>query len=142
MTFYLIMILLSYLQSSVMLSVFSHGLVVPDLVLCIYFLELLKKEDRWGIKAIFSGAFLDILQDSAGLYLSRQMIFCILYELMSTKLQFPTKISKVIAYLSISIVTKLFAIILFSTKHKWELNSVEFLAGILIEALFIYRFCK
>lgn len=142
MKFYFIVVLLSYIQSSILASLFSNGLLAPDLVLCAYFLELLKSGDRWGIKGAFSGSVLDILQDSAGLYVSRQVLFGIIYEIIDEKMQFPSKVSKAVAYVLIAISVKLFMILLFSFKHSWGLNLKLLILSLFLETLCVYRFCR
>ncbi|MCS7084168.1 MAG: hypothetical protein NZL90_04180 [Aquificaceae bacterium] len=142
MKFYFIVVFLSYIQSSILVNLFSNGLMVPDLVLCSYFLELLKNGDRWGLKGVFSGSVLDILQDSAGLYISRQILFGLIYEIIEEKLQFPSRISKTLAYVIIATSVKLFTILLFSFKHDWSLSPTLLILGMFLEALYVYRFCR
>lgn len=146
MRFYLFSFLIAYFQSSVLLAVFQNALLVPNLLLVYLFLNLLNEEDYGLKKALPSGFFLDLFQDSFGLHLSGYVFFTIGLNFVKQRYHFPSRLSVVLVYIFLSILERLWTVIIFRSRYYLEFNLWLALLGFFIEwitlAVFLRRYSK
>lgn len=138
MRFYLFAFLLAYFQSSALLAFFKSFLFAPNFLLVYLFLNLVEEDKEYGLKkALISGLFLDILQDSVGLNLSGYMLFTVAMNLMRLRFEFPSRTSVIFAYALLSMVEKLWVLTLFRVKYLTELDLPLAIFGLILELGFL-----
>lgn len=137
MRFYLFALILAFFQSSVLLALFHNLLLTPNLLLAYLFINLLKDEEYKLEKAVISGFFLDILQDSLGLHISGYTFFSILLNFLRSRFEFPNRASLLLAYILLSVIEKLWVIFLFRLRYYVEINPLLFFLSYLVELSFI-----
>ncbi|MEJ7620126.1 MAG: hypothetical protein WKI46_04835 [Aquificaceae bacterium] len=138
MKFYIVAFLLAYFQSAVLIAVFHNMLMAPNLLLVYLFLSIFKEDNGWLRKAIITGFFLDLFQDSLGLNLSGHIFFAILFNIMKLRIELPSKLSLLLAYLLLSLFEKLWVVLLFRVKYYADLNLWLLLLSLAFESLFLY----
>ncbi len=138
MKFYIVAFLLAYFQSAVLIAVFHNMLMAPNLLLVYLFFSIFKDENGWLRKAIITGFFLDLFQDSLGLNLSGHIFFAILFNIMKLRIELPSKLSLLLAYLLLSLFEKLWVVLLFRVKYYADLNLWLLPLSLAFEALFLY----
>ena len=138
MKFYIIAFLLAYFQGAVLIAVFHNILIAPNLLLVYLFLNIFKEDNGWLRKAIITGFFLDLFQDSLGLNLSGHIFFAILFNIMKLRIELPSKLSLLLAYLLLSLFEKLWVVLLFRVKYYADLNLWLLPLSLAFEALFLY----
>lgn len=138
MKFYIIAFLLAYFQGAVLIAVFHNMLIAPNLLLVYLFLNIFKEDNGWLRKAIITGFFLDLFQDSLGLNLSGHIFFAILFNIMKLRIELPSKLSLLLAYLLLSLFEKLWVVLLFRVKYYADLNLWLLPLSLAFEALFLY----
>lgn len=138
MKFYIIAFLLAYFQGAVLIAVFHNMLIAPNLLLVYLFLNIFKEDNGWLRKAIITGFFLDLFQDSLGLNLSGHIFFAILFNIMKLRIELPSKLSLLLAYLLLSLLEKLWVVLLFRVKYYADLNLWLLPLSLAFEALFLY----
>lgn len=138
MKFYIVAFLLAYFQSAVLIAVFHNMLMAPNLLLVYLFLSIFKEDNGWLRKAIITGFFLDLFQDSLGLNLSGHIFFAILFNIMKLRIELPSKLSLLLAYLLLSLFEKLWVVLLFRVKYYADLNLWLLPLSLAFEALFLY----
>ncbi len=138
MKFYIIAFLLAYFQSSVLIAVFYDMIVAPNLLLVYLFLNIFKDDSAWLRKAIISGFLLDLFQDSLGLNLSGYVFFAMLFSLMRLRIEIPSRLSLLLAYLLLSITEKFWIIFLFRIKYYADLNLWLLPLSLAFELVFLY----
>lgn len=138
MKFYIVAFLLAYFQGAVLIAVFHNMLMAPNLLLVYLFLSIFKKDNGWLRKAIITGFFLDLFQDSLGLNLSGHIFFAILFNIMKLRIELPSKLSLLLAYLLLSLLEKLWVVLLFRVKYYADLNLWLLPLSLAFEALFLY----
>lgn len=138
MKFYIVAFLLAYFQSAVLIAVFHNMLMAPNLLLVYLFLSIFKEDNGWLRKAIITGFFLDLFQDSLGLNLSGHIFFAILFNIMKLRIELPSKLSLLLAYLLLSLFEKLWVVLLFRVKYYANLNLWLLPLSLAFEALFLY----
>ncbi|MFN3976382.1 MAG: hypothetical protein ACK4LT_04885 [Aquificaceae bacterium] len=137
MRFYLFAIIIAFFQSSVLLALFHNLLTVPNLLLAYLFVNLLKEENHTLKKPIISGFLLDIFQDSLGLHLSGYTFFSIWLSFLKTRFDFPNRTSLLLTYTFLSLIEKLWVVILFRLRYYLEINPLLFLLSYAFELSFI-----
>jgi hypothetical protein len=137
MRFYLFALILAFFQSSVLLALFHNLLTVPNLLLAYLFVNLLREEDYNLKKPLISGFFLDVFQDSLGLHISGYTFFSIWLSFLKARFDFPNRTSLLLAYTVLSLVEKLWVVILFRLRYYLEINPLLFLLSYVIELSFI-----
>lgn len=142
MRFYIIALLLAYIQSSILATIFRSVLIAPDLLLAYLFFNLMQDDSRWLRKVLFSGLLLDLFQDSLGLNLSGYLVFAILLKIATGRFELPGRLSLLFAYVPLSVVKKLLVITLFRIKYYAEISPLLFLLGLCVEILFLYLISK
>lgn len=138
MKFYIVAFLLAYFQGAVLIAVFHNMLIAPNLLLVYLFLNIFKEDNGWLRKAIITGFFLDLFQDSLGLNLSGHIFFAILFNIMKLRIELPSKLSLLLAYLLLSLLEKLWVVLLFRVKYYADLNLWLLPLSLAFEALFLY----
>ncbi|QID33660.1 hypothetical protein [Pampinifervens florentissimum] len=138
MKFYIVAFLLAYFQGAVLIAVFHNMLMAPNLLLVYLFLNIFKEDNGWLRKAIITGFFLDLFQDSLGLNLSGHIFFAILFNIMKLRIELPSKLSLLLAYLLLSLFEKLWVVLLFRVKYYADLNLWLLPLSLAFEALFLY----
>ncbi len=138
MKFYIVAFLLAYFQGAVLIAVFHNMLIAPNLLLVYLFLNIFKEDNGWLRKAIITGFFLDLFQDSLGLNLSGHIFFAILFNIMKLRIELPSKLSLLLAYLLLSLFEKLWVVLLFRVKYYANLNLWLLPLSLAFEALFLY----
>ncbi len=138
MKFYIVAFLLAYFQGAVLIAVFHNMLMAPNLLLVYLFLSIFKEDNGWLRKAIITGFFLDLFQDSLGLNLSGHIFFAILFNIMKLRIELPSKLSLLLAYLLLSLLEKLWVVLLFRVKYYADLNLWLLPLSLAFEALFLY----
>ncbi len=138
MKFYIVAFLLAYFQGAVLIAVFHNMLIAPNLLLVYLFLSIFKEDNGWLRKAIITGFFLDLFQDSLGLNLSGHIFFAILFNIMKLRIELPSKLSLLLAYLLLSLLEKLWVVLLFRVKYYANLNLWLLPLSLAFEALFLY----
>ncbi len=138
MKFYIVAFLLAYFQGAVLIAVFHNMLIAPNLLLVYLFLNIFKEDNGWLRKAIITGFFLDLFQDSLGLNLSGHIFFAILFNIMKLRIELPSKLSLLLAYLLLSLFEKLWVVLLFRVKYYADLNLWLLPLSLAFEALFLY----
>lgn len=138
MKFYIVAFLLAYFQGAVLIAVFHNMLIAPNLLLVYLFLSIFKEDNGWLRKAIITGFFLDLFQDSLGLNLSGHIFFAILFNIMKLRIELPSKLSLLLAYLLLSLLEKLWVVLLFRVKYYADLNLWLLPLSLAFEALFLY----
>ncbi len=138
MKFYIVAFLLAYFQSAVLIAVFHNMLMAPNLLLVYLFLSIFKEDNGWLRKAIITGFFLELFQDSLGLNLSGHILFAILFNIMKLRIELPSKLSLLLAYLLLSLFEKLWVVLLFRVKYYADLNLWLLPLSLAFEALFLY----
>ncbi len=138
MKFYIVAFLLAYFQGAVLIAVFHNILIAPNLLLVYLFLDIFKEDNGWLRKTIITGFFLDLFQDSLGLNLSGHIFFAILFNIMKLRIELPSKLSLLLAYLLLSLFEKLWVVLLFRVKYYADLNLWLLPLSLAFEALFLY----
>lgn len=142
MKFYIFAFLLAYFQSSALIALFHSFLFVPNLLLVYFFLEL-ARDEGYGLKrALFSGFFLDLLQDSLGLNLFGYTLFTLMVNAIKTRFEFAHRFSFLFAYALFSSIEKLFIFLLFRLKYFLEFNLWLTLLGFFTELGFLLFLLK
>lgn len=136
MTFYLVAFLLAYFQSSVLFAFFQSSLFAPNMVLAYLFLELMKEEGYGLKKALASGLFLDILQDSLGLHLFANTLLALLVNLLKERLDFPSRLSITLLYGAMALGERFITFFIFRLKYYTEFSLWLTLVGFFVEMLF------
>jgi len=137
MRFYLFTLIIAFFQSSVLLALFHNLLTVPNLLLAYLFINLLKEEDHSLKKPLISGLFLDLFQDSLGLHISGYTFFSIWLSFLKARFNLPSRAALLLAYIILSLVEKLWMVILFRLRYYLEINPLLFLLSYVIELSFI-----
>lgn len=138
MKFYIIAFLLAYFQSSILLAIFHSMLLTPNLLLVYLFLNILGEGNFWLRRAVLAGFFLDLFQDSLGLNLSGYVLFTTIFNLMKLRIEIPSRVSLLLAYIPLSLLEKLWVIALFRIRYYTELNIWLALLSFSLEVLFLY----
>ncbi len=138
MKFYVIAFLLAYFQSSVLIAIFHNMLIAPNLLLSYLFLHIFKEDNGWLRRAIITGFFLDLFQDSLGLNLSGYIFFAILLNLMKLRIEIPSRFSLLLAYFLLSLLEKFWIVLLFRIRYYAELSLPLLPLSLALELIFLY----
>lgn len=138
MKFYIIAFLLAYFHGSVLITIFHNMLLSPNLILVYLFLHIFKEDKGWLRKAFITGFFLDLFLDSLGLHLSGHIFFAILFNMMMQRIEIPSRFSLIITYLLLSMLEKLWLILLFRIRYYVDLNLWLLPLSLTFEVLFLY----
>ncbi len=119
---YLVVFLLSFIQSSFLSPLFSPGFLAPDLVLAFIFLNSIKEDKRVIFKAFFGGFMLDIFHDSLGLFMSVNVLSAYLMYMFYEKILIK-RLSFVFGSLSVFVILNYsLKILLMNYKYSFEVN--------------------
>ncbi|MEJ7554914.1 MAG: hypothetical protein WKI50_03135 [Aquificaceae bacterium] len=138
MKFYIIAFLLAYFQASVLTNIFHNMLLSPNFLLAYLCLYLFREDRGWLKKASITGFFLDLFLDSLGLHLSGHIFFAILFNMMRQRIEIPSKFSLLIAYFFLSLLEKLWLILLFRLKYYTDFNLWLLPLSLTFEVVFLY----
>ena len=138
MKFYIIVFLLAYFQASVLTNIFHNMLLSPNFLLSYLCLYLFREDRGWLKKASITGFFLDLFLDSLGLHLSGHIFFAILFNMMRQRIEIPSKFSLLIAYFFLSLLEKLWLILLFRLKYYTDFNLWLLPLSLTFEVVFLY----
>lgn len=138
MKFYIATFLLAYFQSSVLITVFHNILISPNLLLVYLFLNIFREDSLWLRRAIITGFFLDLFQDSLGLNTSGHIFFAILFNLMKLRIEIPSKLSLLIAYVLLSTLEKFWILLLFRIRYYADINLWLLPLSLVVEMLLLY----
>ncbi|WP_448583907.1 rod shape-determining protein MreD [Thermocrinis sp.] len=140
MSFYLVLVLILVLQSSVLVGIFESYLFVPDLLLCFLFLSSLKGQVNYG-RGFLAGLLLDILQGSLGWHASGKLLALMVLDIIKGRFYINLVSTLIIAYAVVAIIEHAYRYILFRAKYYYPMD-FHALLGFLIELFIVYYFGK
>jgi len=138
MKFYIISMLLAFIQASVMTGLFVSNLYVPDLVLLYLFLHTSKQEKVDVKKPLVSGLYLDLMYDTFGWNISGKLLVSLLLEIFKSRWEFATRLSLMIFYGFVALLEHLFRYILFRLKYYYPFDLRTFSLGFFLELFLLY----
>jgi|GEM_PF-807777 hypothetical protein len=138
MKFYIISMLLAFIQASVMTGLFVSNLYVPDLVLLYLFLHTSKQEKVDVKKPLISGLYLDLMYDTFGWNISGKLLVSLLLEIFKSRWEFATRLSLMIFYSFVALLEHLFRYILFRLKYYYPFDLRTFSLGFFLELFLLY----
>jgi rod shape-determining protein MreD len=138
MKFYIISMLLAFIQASVMTGLFVSNLYVPDLVLLYLFLHTSKQEKVDVKKPLISGLYLDLMYDTLGWNISGKLLVSLLLEIFKSRWEFATRLSLMIFYSFVALLEHLFRYILFRLKYYYPFDLRTFSLGFFLELFLLY----
>ncbi len=138
MKFYIISMLLAFIQASVMTGLFVSNLYVPDLVLLYLFLHTSKQEKVNVKKPLISGLYLDLMYDTFGWNISGKLLVSLLLEIFKSRWEFATRLSLMIFYSFVALLEHLFRYILFRLKYYYPFDLRTFSLGFFLELFLLY----
>jgi hypothetical protein len=138
MKFYIISMLLAFIQASVMTGLFVSNLYVPDLVLLYLFLHTSKQEKVDVKKPLISGLYLDLMYDTFGWNISGKLLVSLLLEIFKSRWEFATRLSLMIFYSFVALLEHIFRYILFRLKYYYPFDLRTFSLGFFLELFLLY----
>ncbi len=136
MRFYLFAFIIAFFQSSILLAIFHNFLTAPNLLLVYLFINLVREEECLLKKAVLSGLFLDLFQDSLGLHISGHIFFSIVLSLLKARFEFPNIVSLFLVYAFLSILEKLWILFFFRLRYYAGIDPILLFLGLAIELTF------
>lgn len=127
MRFYVLSLILAFLQASVITGAFVSNLYVPDLVLVYLFLHLSRENAVDIKKPLLSGLYLDIMYDSFGWNTSGKLFSAFILELLKSRYIFATRLSVIISYSLIALSEHLLRYAIFRLKYYYPFEPWLFL---------------
>ena len=139
MRFYLALVVVLVLQSSVLVGLFKSYLFVPDLLLSFLFLSNLKGQTNYRRGFAF-GLLLDILQGSFGWHASGKLLALFLLDLLKRRFFTEYLPFLVVGYTTVALVEHTYRYALFRFKYYYPMDVYAVSISFLIELLVVYYF--
>ncbi|WP_448587827.1 rod shape-determining protein MreD [Thermocrinis sp.] len=139
MRFYLVLLLVLILQSSVLVGVFGSYLFVPDLLLCLLFLSSVRDKTDYA-KGFFGALLLDLLQDSLGWHASGKLLALFLLDMLKKRFYIESLSSLIIGYMVIAVLEHTYRYVVFRIKYYYPIDFHLLSISFLIEAFVVYYF--
>lgn len=138
MRFYVLSLILAFLQASVITGAFVSNLYVPDLVLVYLFLHLSGENTVDIKKPLLSGLYLDIMYDSFGWNTLGKLFSAFILELLKSRYIFATRLSVIISYSLIALSEHLLRYTIFRLKYYYPFEPQLFFAGFVVELSLLF----
>ncbi len=137
MRYFLLLLLLLFLQTAFIQAVFTPGFLAPDLLLIALLSRAYLKGRDTVLWAILGGALLDLLTDTLGLGLALETLSTYLFILISERVLFKTGLAFLISGAGITLLKKLLALVLMSFKFSFDISVSGFISFWMIEVFLL-----
>ena len=139
MRFYLVLMVVLILQSSVLVGMFGSYLFAPDLLLCFLFLSNLKGQTSYSRGFAF-GLLLDILQGSLGWHASGKLLALFLLDLLKRRFYTEHLPFLMVGYTIVALAEHTYRYALFRFKYYYPMDVYAISISFFIELLVVYYF--
>lgn len=142
MIFYLVSLVLTFIQSFLLIPAFSGYLYVPDLVLCAIFYRLLTLQKPKLLEVILPSFLLDLLYDSLGLNITSKLLFYMLIDFMKSRFIVASKGAFLATFLISFLIEHAAKYALFRLKYYYPFEPLKISLVLLLEFLIVLAFSK
>jgi rod shape-determining protein MreD len=139
--FYLLLVFVLFLQSSVLVGIFGSYLFVSDLLLALLFLSSVRGPTNYA-KGFIGGLLLDVLLDTLGWHASGKLLALYVLSFIKRKFFIETLPSLMVAYFIVALLEHSYRLLLFRSKFYYPLEPIPLLIGFLVELAVVYYFGK
>ncbi len=135
MSFYIYTFILAFIQTFLLLPIFSGYLYTPDFVTVAMLYTLLKNQDTDLKKVLIPAFILDLLYDSIGLNISSKLLVFFVVHAFKKKYIITTKGALILLSLIVFIIEHMFKYLLFRIKYYYPFEPINLILCLIFQTV-------